>query len=51
MVRPVPPNLDDFVTVRKVVGRELSPASKRGQDKHYFCRSAAIYHNYDILMA
>ena len=28
-----------------------SPASKRGQDKHSFCRSAAIYHNYDIIMA
>ena len=28
-----------------------SPASKRGQDKRFFCRSAAIYHNYDIIMA
>ena len=29
----------------------FSPASKRGQDKHVFCRSAAIYYNYDILMS
>ena len=28
-----------------------SPASKRGQDKRFFFRSAAIYHNYDIIMA
>ena len=28
-----------------------SPASKRGQDKRLFCRSAAIYHNYCIIMA
>ena len=26
-------------------------ASKQGQDKRVFCRSAAIYHNYDIIMA
>ena len=26
-----------------------SPASKRGQDKRGFCRSAAKYHNYDRL--
>ena len=29
----------------------VSPASRRGQDKRGFCRSAAIYHNYDIIMA
>ena len=28
-----------------------SPASRRGQDKRGFCRSAAIYHKYDIIMA
>ena len=28
-----------------------SPASKRGQDKQGFCRIAAIYHNYGIIMA
>ena len=28
-----------------------SPASKRGQDERFFCRSAAIYNNYDIIMA
>ena len=28
-----------------------SPASKRGQDKQGFCRGAAIYHDYDIIMA
>ena len=34
------------------LGRLLwSSASKRGQDKRCFCRSAAIYHNYDIIMA
>ena len=28
-----------------------SPASRRGQDKRGFCRSAAIYHNYAMIMA
>ena len=39
---------------RRVVYRgwvKRPPASKRGQDKHFFGRSAAIYHNYDLIMA
>ena len=39
------------ICVRFVVARSEKPASKRGQDKRFFCRSAAIYHDYDIIMA
>ena len=35
------------VRQRLALERGWSPASKRGQDKRFFCRSAAIYHNYD----
>ena len=41
----------DYGAELEIRMERLSPASKRGQDKHFFCRSAAIYHNYDIIMA
>ena len=48
---PVPADDARPALQRLQPGAQESPASKRGQDKRFFCRSAAIYHNYDIVMA
>ena len=48
-LRPLRPDLLRPKFVRSL--RPNSPSSKRGQDKRGFCLSAAIYHNYDIIMA
>ena len=37
--------------LRQAARVRVSPASKRGQDNRVFCRSAAIYHNYGVIMA
>ena len=39
------------ICVRFVVARSEKLASKQGQDKRGFCRSAAICHNYAINIA
>ena len=46
-----------MIIILMIIGRlakwchPKSPASKRGQDKRGFCRSAAIYHSDDMIMA